>query len=134
MQRSSRRPRRRLHRMLVAATLASALPSVAWSQTEGAMSPGVSELSSESLRSPARDRAPAANMVMQRRVDLNSASEEQLEALGFDAAQARRIIAARPYRSVRELSRAGVPREVVKGISADVEVRPVAKPGRVQGR
>ena len=43
------------------------------------------------------------------RIDVNSASEQELEALpGIGAASAKKIIAARPYASLDDLSRSGV--------------------------
>jgi hypothetical protein len=78
--------------------------------------------------------APAAGLV-----DLNKATQTQLETLpGVGMATAKRIVAARPYHSVEELSRAGLsakgiqklkPLVTVSWNSADVE--PLA-PGAVR--
>ena len=53
------------------------------------------------------------------RIDLNSATEKELESLpGVGAATAKKIIAGRPYSSVSDLSRAGVPAKTIEKISA----------------
>lgn len=62
-------------------------------------------------------------------VDINSASQSQLEALpGVGAATAKKIIAGRPYGSVADLSKAGVPAKTVQQITPMVTVGP-AVPG-----
>src|SRR5713101_189655 len=60
----------------------------------------------------AKSAAPAA------KVDINSASEAELEKLpGVGKATAKKIIAGRPYRSVDDLSKAGVPTKTVEKIT-----------------
>ncbi|MEP6802082.1 MAG: helix-hairpin-helix domain-containing protein [Acidobacteriota bacterium] len=57
------------------------------------------------------------------KVDLNSASSQELEALpGVGAATAKKIIAGRPYSSVGDLSKAGVSASTIKKISGMVTV------------
>ena len=52
------------------------------------------------------------------KVDVNTATQEQLEALpGVGEAYAKKIIASRPYSSVADLSRAGLPASTVDKIT-----------------
>ena len=61
------------------------------------------------------------------KVDLNTASEKELEALkGVGPATAKKIIGGRPYNSVDELSKAGVPAKTIEGIKPFVTVGPAA--------
>jgi DNA uptake protein ComE-like DNA-binding protein len=56
-------------------------------------------------------------------VDLNTASQSQLESLpGVGAATAKKIIAGRPFASVADLERAGVPKHTVEGLNGLVTV------------
>jgi DNA uptake protein ComE-like DNA-binding protein len=58
------------------------------------------------------------------RLDLNRASEKDLEALpGVGPATAQKIIAGRPYTSIDDLARAGVPKSTIDKIASHVYVR-----------
>jgi len=70
-------------------------------------------------------------------LDLNTASEKELEALkGVGPATAKKIIAARPYKSVEELSKAGLSTKqidalkpfVTAGTAAPAPTAPVSAP------
>src|SRR5271167_1076263 len=57
------------------------------------------------------------------KVDLNSASEQELESLpGIGAATAKKIISGRPYSSTSDLSKAGVSAATIKKIAPLVTV------------
>jgi DNA uptake protein ComE-like DNA-binding protein len=63
------------------------------------------------------------------KVDLNSASEKDLEELpGVGPATAKKIIAGRPYASVADLSKAGVPAKTITEITPLVTVGAGAAP------
>jgi hypothetical protein len=75
------------------------------------------------LAQAAQTKAPAAT------INLNTASEADLEALpGVGPATAKKIIAGRPYASVADLSKAGVPKNTIDKITAMVTVGPAAAP------
>lgn len=57
------------------------------------------------------------------KVDLNTATQQELEALpGVGEATAKKIVAGRPYASVADLSKAGVPQSTIDKISSLVTV------------
>ena len=67
----------------------------------------------------AKTAAPAV------KVDINSASEADLEKLpGVGKATAKKIIAGRPYQSIDDLSKAGVPKKTVEKIMPMVTAGP----------
>ena len=71
----------------------------------------------------AQAKAPAAP------VNLNTASQADLEALpGVGPATAKKIIAGRPYASVADLSKAGVPKNTIEKITSMVTVGGAAAP------
>jgi competence protein ComEA len=82
----------------------------------------------------AKEKAkPAAKSAAASSVDLNSASQKDLEALpGIGVATAKKIIAGRPFTSVGDLSKVGVSAKVIQEISPMVTVgaapaKPAAK-------
>ncbi len=65
-------------------------------------------------------------------VDLNKATEAQLEELpGIGAANAKKIIAGRPYKTVNDLSKAGLPAATINKISSLVSVAQPQTPYKV---
>ena len=69
----------------------------------------------------AGSEAPAS----QGKVDLNSGTEKDLDALpGIGPASAKKIIAGRPYSSVADLSKTGIPAKTIEKITPLVTVRP----------
>ena len=72
---------------------------------------------------------PAATYAQAKKemIDLNKASQKGLESLkGVGPATAKKIIENRPYKSVDELSKAGVPAKTIEGIKPLVTVGPAA--------
>src|SRR6185437_6000148 len=77
-----------------------------------------------------KEQPPTANgSASVSRVDINSASEKDLDTLpGVGPATAKKIIAGRPYSSVSDLSRAGLPPSTIQKISSRIEVGSAARP------
>jgi hypothetical protein len=68
------------------------------------------------------------------KVDLNHASEKELEALpGVGPATARKIIAARPYSMVEDLARAGISPSVIAKLAPLATTGPAAPPSTPAG-
>src|SRR5579884_83556 len=69
------------------------------------------------------ERTATADKNSAQAVDLNTASAKDLESLpGVGRATAQKIIAGRPYSSVTDLSRAGVPQSTIEKITPMVTV------------
>jgi competence protein ComEA len=63
-------------------------------------------------------------------VDLNSATADELETLpGIGDSYSKKIIANRPYKSVDDLSRSGIPKSTIKKITPFVVVQPTDEKG-----
>jgi DNA uptake protein ComE-like DNA-binding protein len=76
---------------------------------------------SKAARTPAAAPAPGG------KVDLNTGSQKDLEALPkVGPATAKKIIAGRPYSSVQDLARAGVPAKTIEAIAPLVTVSAAA--------
>lgn len=78
--------------------------------------------------------APAGQAAGEK-IDLNTASQAVLESLpGVDSAMAKKIIAGRPYTSVADLSKAGVPGATIEAITPLVKVGPVGRAAATTGK
>jgi DNA uptake protein ComE-like DNA-binding protein len=72
--------------------------------------PGTAPAAGEPGVAPA---APASGQLLIAGIDVNSASQQQLERLKLSKSQTKKIIAARPFASVDDLKRAGVPQKTI---------------------
>jgi outer membrane protein assembly factor BamD len=72
--------------------------------------PGTAPAAGEPGAAPA---APASGQLLIAGIDVNSASQQQLERLKLSKSQTKKIIAARPFASVDDLKRAGVPQKTI---------------------
>src|SRR5436305_1284835 len=62
------------------------------------------------------------------KINLNTATEKELEELpGVGAVTAAKIVAARPYKSVQDLSRAGLTEKQIAKFESDVTVASTAR-------
>ncbi len=74
-------------------------------------------------------KKPEAAAKAETKVDLNSATQKELEALkGVGPATAKKIIAGRPYASVNDLSKAGLSEKLIKQLAPMVTVGAAAAP------
>ena len=123
-----------------AAAPMAAAPAAASSASSTAATSKSAAASTKGEASKMEKSAPAATAGAMRgaKVDLNTASEKELEDLpGVGPATAKKIIAGRPYSSVADLSKAGVNKSTmdkiggmvtVSGKAASTEAAPPAKP------
>ena len=71
----------------------------------------------------AADKEAGKTMLPAAKVDLNAASQKELEALpGVGSATAKKIISGRPYSSAADLSKAGIPAKTIEKITPLVSV------------
>jgi competence protein ComEA len=76
---------------------------------------------------PPQEKPAAAEKAKKELVDLNKASEQELDALkGIGPATAKKIIENRPYKSVDELSKAGLSAKTIQDLKPFVTVGPAA--------
>ena len=74
---------------------------------------------------------PSYGQTQKALIDLNTASEKELESLkGVGPATAKKIIEGRPYKSVDDLSKAGISAKTIEGMKPLVKVGPPAIPQR----
>jgi hypothetical protein len=77
-------------------------------------------------KQPATTEKPVA------KIDLNRATSEQLQELpGIGKAYSKKIMAGRPYKSVRDLSKIGIPAPTIKKITPLVVVNTPKKPPKI---
>ena len=71
-----------------------------------------------------RPAPPGARAIEQKVVELNTATLAEVETLpGITPEYAQKIIAARPYRSISDLSRTGIPKKILDEISPPAVIR-----------
>lgn len=101
-------------------------PAAKAAKEEKAAKPAAEEKTSKAAKEAKMAPAPALSGA---RVDLNTASEKELEALpAVGAATAKKIIAGRPYSSTADLAKAGVSAKTIETISPLVTVAQRAAP------
>lgn len=79
----------------------------------------------------AQTKTKASKTQTQGKVDINTASEKDLEQLpGVGPATAKKIVAGRPYSAISDLSKAGVPAKTIQEITPLVTVGGVPVSGQ----
>ena len=107
--------------MVIASGSSASQPSSATTSRPSA--PGASTESSGASSEPTKSAKRSSEQPAAGSVDLNTASQKDLEALpGVGAATAKKIIAGRPYSSTSDLSKAGISAKTIDKISPMVTV------------
>jgi DNA uptake protein ComE-like DNA-binding protein len=114
-------------RPLVKASRSSSAESASESTQPASRQEGKSDQAAdkkESGKSESQDKPQSSSAKSSGNVDLNSASQSELEALpGVGAVTAKKIIAGRPYSSVDDLSKAGVSAKTIEKIRGSVTAK-----------
>jgi hypothetical protein len=83
----------------------------------------VGAMASQTSKAKTSGAQTASSTTAKAKVDLNKATEKELDSLpGVGSATAKKIIAGRPYSSVDDLSKAGIPATTIKKIAPLVTV------------
>lgn len=91
--------------------------------------PGTAPSDSSRTRAERKSRSEKTTPTSGAALDLNTASQEQLEALpGVGPATAKKIIGGRPFTSVADLKRVGVSASTINKISPRVTVSAASQP------
>jgi competence protein ComEA len=74
---------------------------------------------------------PSYGQAQKTLIDLNTASEKDLESIkGVGPATAKKIIAGRPYTSVEDLKKAGIPEKTIESMKPQVKVGTAQSPAK----
>jgi len=121
-----------MRRALVIAV--TSILSIATSSAQQTKS-GPTSSNSSKTRTESKARSEKAAPVSVGPIDLNTASQEQLEALpGVGPATAKKIMGGRPFASVADLKRVGVSASTISKIGPSVMVSPARQPNGSSGR
>jgi DNA uptake protein ComE-like DNA-binding protein len=113
----------KLRSHVTAGSAASSRAATKETKAEAKKSEKTSKAAEETKKSDKKTAAASGAPASGTRVDINTASEKELEALpGVGSKTAEKIIAKRPYSSVGDLSRAGVSKKTMEKIGPLVTV------------